>query len=57
MAEAINEMSHYVEADYIIINDDFTVALAHLQALITSQHIRRDAQIERHGKLLSDLLA
>lgn len=56
MAEAISEMSHYVEADYLIINDDFTVALAQFQALITSQHIRRDVQIERHNALLSSLL-
>lgn len=57
MAEAISEMSHYVEADYIIVNDDFTLALAQFQALVTSQHIRRAAQIERYGSLLSDLLA
>src|SRR5690606_21425865 len=57
MSEAISEMSHYVEADYLIINDDFTVALAQFQALITSQHIRRVRQIERHGQLLRELLA
>ena len=28
MAEADSEMSHYPEADYLIINDDFAVALA-----------------------------
>lgn len=57
MNEAINEMSHYVEADYLIVNDDFTVALAQFQALITSQHIRLPRQAERHRQLLSDLLA
>lgn len=57
MNEAISEMSHYVEADYLIINDDFTVALAQLQALITSQHIRLNRQAERHGDLLKSLLA
>jgi len=57
MAEAISEMSHYVEADYLIINDDFNVALAQFQALITAQHIRRDAQVKRHGALLQSLLA
>ncbi len=56
MAEAINEMSHYPEADYLIINDDFTVALAQFQALITSQHLRLDRQVERHEQLLKDLL-
>lgn len=57
MSEAISEMSHYVEADYLIINDDFTVALAQFQALITSQHIRQSRQVERYGDLLKSLLA
>jgi len=57
MSEAMSEMSHYVEADYLIINDDFTTALAQFQALITAQHIRRESQIARHERLLQDLLA
>ena len=57
MNEAISEMSHYVEADYLIVNDDFTVALAQFQALVTSQHLRLSRQAERHCQLLSDLLA
>lgn len=56
MAEAISEMSHYPEADYLIINDDFTVALAQFQALVTSQHLRLDRQVQRYEKLLQDLL-
>lgn len=57
MSEAISEMSHYVEADYLIVNDDFTTALAQFQALITSQHLRLARQVERHGPLLQELLA
>lgn len=57
MAEAISEMSHYVEADYLIINDDFTTALAQFQALITSQHLRLERQVERHTHLIQELLA
>ncbi len=57
MAEAMSEMSHYVEADYLIINDDFNVALAQFQALISAQHIRREAQVQRHSQLLQALLA
>ncbi|WP_111641595.1 guanylate kinase [Marinimicrobium alkaliphilum] len=56
MAEAINEMSHYAEADYLIINDDFNVALAQLQALITSQHLRLTRQARRHATLLAELV-
>jgi len=57
MAEAISEMSHYSEADYLIINDDFTTALAQFQALITSQHLRLSRQLEKHTGLIQDLLA
>ncbi|HWV14353.1 MAG TPA: guanylate kinase [Cellvibrio sp.] len=57
MSEAISEISHYVEADYLIINDDFTTALAQFQALITSQHLRLARQVERHSPLLQELLA
>ena len=57
MNEAISEMSHYIEADYLIINDDFTTALAQFQALVTSQHLRLSRQSERYGKLLKELLS
>jgi guanylate kinase len=57
MAEAINEMTHYVEADYLLVNDDFTQALAQFEALIDAQKLRRDTQIALHGDLLNALLA
>lgn len=56
MAEAISEMSHYGEADYLIVNDDFTTALAQFQALVTSQHLRLARQMEKHKVLIADLL-
>lgn len=57
MSEAINEISHYAEADYLLVNDDFTVALAQFQALITSQHLRREVQVDRYQSLLQELLS
>lgn len=57
MAEAISEMSHYAEADYLIVNDDFTTALAQFQALITSQHLRLGRQVDKHCALISELLS
>ncbi|WP_341938188.1 guanylate kinase [Marinimicrobium sp. C2-29] len=57
MNEAINEISHYRDADYLIINDDFTTALAQFQALITSQHLRRDRQEQVHAAMLHELLS
>ena len=36
IAAATEEMSHYVEADYLLINDDFAVASNELEAIITA---------------------
>jgi len=57
MNEAINEISHYRDADYLIVNDDFTTALAQFQALITSQHLRRDRQEQVHRAMLEELFS
>lgn len=56
MQEAINEMTHYVEADYLIINDDFDVALAEFRALVISQRLTQTRQGARHSDLLQALL-
>ncbi len=57
MAEAVAEMSHYVESDYLVVNDDFEVALAELKAIIRSQRLATPAQVLRHAELLADLLS
>lgn len=56
MAEADNEMSHYPEADYLIINDDFETALQELASLIRTERLRLASQQARHDQLLQDLL-
>ena len=57
MAEAVAEISHYVESDYLVVNDDFEVALAELKAIIRSQRLTTPAQVLRHAELLADLLS
>ncbi len=57
MADAVAEMSHYLESDYLVINDDFQTALAELKAIVTSQRLRLQAQRQRHTQLLDDLLS
>ncbi|OKP03582.1 guanylate kinase [Xenorhabdus eapokensis] len=57
MAQAIAEMEHYNEYDYVIINDDFNTALADLQSIIRSERLRLDRQTQRHDALISKLLA
>lgn len=56
MRAAISEMSHYNEFDYILINDDFAVALAELEAIVCSQRLRQTKQAMRHDILLRSLL-
>jgi len=57
LAEAQQEMSHYGEADYLIINDHFETALEELQAIIICNRLRLDNQTRRNANLLKDLLS
>ena len=57
MQEAVDQISHYDEFDYLILNDDFDVALADVQTIIHTQRLRRVAQAVRLRHLLEDLLA
>ena len=56
MHEAINEMSHYVEFDYLIINDDFDEARENLAAIIKSNRMLHEHQQQKHADLLAQLL-
>lgn len=57
MAKAANEMSHYGEADYLVVNDRFEIALDELCAIITASRLRLASQQQRHADLLASLLA
>ena len=57
MREAVSEMTHYIEYDYLVINDDFTHALTDLQAIFRANQLRQDAQQQRFAALLGQLLA
>lgn len=57
MDEARSEISHYVEADFLIINDDFDTALGQFQALIASLRLRLSVQSESHNVLLKELMS
>ena len=56
MREAVSEMSHYVDYDYLIINDDFAVALDDLKAIFHASRLQQKRQQQRYGKLLAELL-
>ncbi len=57
MEKAVAEMSHYPQADYLVINDRFEAALADLQAIFRANQLRRKVQEERNSALLAALLA
>ena len=57
MDEAINEMSHYPEADYLVINDDFEVALDNLLVIFHAKRLQQHKQQQRHNQLLIELLS
>ena len=56
MADAISEMSHFAEYDYLVINDDFDTALAELRAIISARRLQTSRQQIRQAALISGLL-
>lgn len=56
MAEAVSEMSHYNEFDYIIINDKFDDALDDLKVIVRSRRLERSYQQQKLAPLLAHLL-
>ena len=57
MRDAVSEMSHYVEYDYLVINDDFAHALIDLQSIFRANQLHAEQQAKRHAGLLGELLA
>ncbi|WP_145575079.1 guanylate kinase [Yersinia mollaretii] len=57
MAQAVAEMAHYAEYDYLIVNDDFNLALSDLKTIIRAERLRLGRQKQRHDALISKLLA
>lgn len=56
MQRAQDELSHFAEFDYLIVNDDFDKAAAELEAIVLANRLKTAAQKQRQGKLLSFLL-
>ena len=45
MAKAGDEMSHWPEYDYIIVNEDLERSIASVQAILTAERLKRDRQV------------
>ncbi|WP_395480228.1 guanylate kinase [Candidatus Curculioniphilus buchneri] len=57
MIQAVSEIIHYDEYDYLIINDNFNAALNDLKTIIQCERLRVNRQKLRHDTLIRTLLA
>ncbi len=57
MKKARDELSHYPEFDYLIVNDNFEKAAMELGAIVIANRLRVERQINKQSKLLSFLLS
>ncbi|MEY6431280.1 guanylate kinase [Thioalkalicoccus limnaeus] len=55
MAQARDELAHYPEYDYLLVNDDFDQTLRGLLAILVAERLRRSRQQTRLGGLLAEL--
>lgn len=56
MLDAVAEMSHYPEFDYMIVNDDFDVALNQLKSIVIANRLQQTRQQQALATLLQNLL-
>lgn len=57
MSEAVSEMSHYGEYDYLVVNDEFDTALNDLHSIFVTQRLKLDNQQGSQSQLLTSLLS
>jgi guanylate kinase len=57
LAAAREEMSHYGEFDFVIVNEHFDTAVDEMCAIFIASRVRRDQQVARHSRLITALLA
>jgi guanylate kinase len=57
LSEAVIEVSHHDEFDYVVVNDDFAVALDELKSIVKARRLLYQNARTRLQTLLDDLLA
>lgn len=55
MQDAISQMRHYDQFDYMIINDDFDIALSELKSIFQANRLQMRYQIKKEAALLTTL--
>lgn len=56
ISEAVSDMQHFSNYDYLIINDDFEQATAELCAIVIAKRVEVSRQSQQRAELLSSLL-
>ena len=49
MARAVDEISHWQEYDYVVVNEDLDKAMAHIQRILHSERFKRWRQLDIAG--------
>ena len=49
MAKAADEMSHWPEYDYVVVNSDIGTSLTNLKAILTAERLKRERQVGMSG--------
>lgn len=57
MQQAKSEMSHFAEYEYLLVNDDFAVALEGLRAIVLASRLKTHAGRARSSPVVAALLA
>lgn len=57
MKDAVTEMSHYPEFDYLVVNDNFNEALNSLKNIVLANRLKQTRQADVLQSLLMNLLA
>ena len=57
MAKAVDEMSHYKEYDFVIVNDDLKDALSQMASIFMAMRSKTSVIEQKHTILINDLLS
>ncbi len=57
LRDSRQDVGHAHEFDYLVVNDQFELALAQIQAIVQAQRLRMPLQGERYAGLIAELLA
>lgn len=57
MRDAVEELSHYPEYDYLVVNDDFEQALSELESIMKAERLRMNRNATVHAQALRGMLS